>query len=127
MFIQIERIIILFFVNSDKFREPTSEILKVFFYGILITIPAYFLNTYVGNILYQTQLSQSLIGSFFTAAPIEEGLKLAVMYFLVYKMKDFNEPIDGIVYGATVSLVFATLENFYYVYFNAIRDCYEGK
>ncbi len=81
-------LIILFFVNSDKFREPTSEILKVFFYGILITIPAYFLNTYVGNILYQTQLSQSLIGSFFTAAPIEEGLKLSVMYFLVYKMKD---------------------------------------
>ena len=91
-------LIILFFVNSDKFREPTSEILKVFFYGILITIPAYFLNTYVGNILYQTQLSQSLIGSFFTAAPIEEGLKLSVMYFLVYKMKDFNEPTDGIVY-----------------------------
>ena len=32
------------------------------------------------------------------------------------KMKDFNEPIDGIVYGVTVSLGFATLENFYYVY-----------
>tara|TARA_Y200000002_G_C22596207_1_gene627449 strand:+ start:483 stop:1166 length:684 start_codon:yes stop_codon:yes gene_type:complete len=109
-------LIILFFVNSDKFREPTSEILKVFFYGILITIPAYFLNTYVGNILYQTQLSQSLIGSFFTAAPIEEGLKLSVMYFLVYKMKDFNEPTDGIVYGVCASLGFATLENFYYVY-----------
>ena len=31
-------------------------------------------------------------------------------------MKDFNEPIDGIVYGVTVSLGFATLENFYYVY-----------
>jgi RsiW-degrading membrane proteinase PrsW (M82 family) len=32
-------------------------------------------------------------------------------------MKDFNEPIDGIVYGVTVSLGFATLENIYYVYF----------
>tara|TARA_B100000683_G_C12464258_1_gene545331 strand:- start:1381 stop:1794 length:414 start_codon:yes stop_codon:yes gene_type:complete len=31
-------------------------------------------------------------------------------------MKDFNEPIDGIVYGVTVSLGFATLENIYYVY-----------
>ena len=31
-------------------------------------------------------------------------------------MKDFNEPIDGIVYGVTASLGFATLENFYYVY-----------
>ena len=32
-------------------------------------------------------------------------------------MKDFNEPIDGIVYGVTISLGFATLENIYYVYF----------
>ena len=31
-------------------------------------------------------------------------------------MKDFNEPIDGIVYGVCVSLGFATLENIYYVY-----------
>ena len=31
-------------------------------------------------------------------------------------MKDFNEPIDGIVYGVVVSLGFATLENIYYVW-----------
>lgn len=31
-------------------------------------------------------------------------------------MKDFNEPIDGVVYGVTASLGFATLENLYYVY-----------
>ena len=108
-------LIIIFFVNSDRFREPTSEILKVFFYGILITIPAYFLNSFFASILYQTKLHHSLIGSFFTAAPIEEGLKLAVMYYLVFKMKDFNEPLDGIVYGVSASLGFATLENFYYV------------
>ena len=53
---------------------------------------------------------------FLTAAPVEEGLKLSVLYYFVYKMKDFNEPMDGIVYGVTVSLGFATLENFYYVY-----------
>lgn len=109
-------LIIIFFVNSDRFKEPTSEILKVFFYGILITIPAYFLNSFFASILYQTKLHHSLIGSFFTAAPIEEGLKLAVMYYLVFKMKDFNEPLDGIVYGVSASLGFATLENFYYVY-----------
>ena len=31
-------------------------------------------------------------------------------------MKDFNEPVDRIVYGVSVSLGFATLENIYYVY-----------
>ena len=110
-------LIILFFVYSDKFKEPRSEIIKVFIYGILITIPAYFLNTFISNFFYaNTRVSEGLISSFLTAAPVEEGLKLFVLYYFVYKMKDFNEPIDGIVYGVTVSLGFATLENFYYVY-----------
>ena len=110
-------LIILFFVYSDKFREPRGQILKVFIYGILITIPAYFLNTYLNAFWYNNfKVSEGLIGSFLTAAPVEEGLKLSILYFFVYKMKDFNEPIDGIVYGVTASLGFATLENFYYVY-----------
>ena len=109
-------LIVLFFVKSDKFNEPNKEIIKVFFLGILITIPAYFLNTYLSEIWYTTNASEGLISSFLTAAPVEEGLKLSVLYFFVYKMKDFNEPIDGIVYGVTVSLGFATLENIYYVY-----------
>ena len=110
-------LIILFFVYSDKFREPRGEILKIFIYGILITIPAYFLNTYLNAFWYNNfRVSEELIGSFLTAAPVEEGLKLSILYFFVYKMKDFNEPIDGIVYGVTASLGFATLENFYYVY-----------
>ena len=110
-------LIILFFVYSDKFREPRGEIFKVFIYGILITIPAYFLNSYLDAFWYNNfKVSEELIGSFLTAAPVEEGLKLSILYFFVYKMKDFNEPIDGIVYGVTASLGFATLENFYYVY-----------
>ena len=110
-------LIILFFVYSDKFKEPRGEIIKVFIYGILITIPAYFLNTYISDFFYSnTRVSEGLISSFLTAAPVEEGLKLSVLYYFVYKMKDFNEPIDGIVYGVTVSLGFATLENLYYVY-----------
>ena len=116
-------LIILFFVLSDKFKEPNAEIIKVFFYGILITIPAFFINTYLSGIWASTQMDEGLKSSFFTAAPVEEGLKLAVLYFLVYKMKDFNEPIDGIVYGVAVSLGFATLENFYYVYI--LADYYE--
>ena len=109
-------LIVLFFVKSDRFKEPTKEIIKVFLLGILITIPAYFLNTYLSEIWYSTNASEGLISSFLTAAPVEESLKLSVLYFFVYKMKDFNEPIDGIVYGITASLGFATLENLYYVY-----------
>ena len=78
-------LIILFFVYSDKFKEPRGQIIKVFFYGILITIPAYYLNTYISNFFYNnTEFSEGLISSFLTAAPVEEGLKLSVLYYLVY-------------------------------------------
>ena len=109
-------LIVLFFVKSDRFPEPTSQIIKIFMYGILLCFPAYYLNTALGDIYANTGLSESLISSFLSAAPVEEILKFTVLYSLVYKMKDFNEPIDGIVYGVTVSLGFATLENIYYVY-----------
>ena len=117
-------ILVTYFVNSDKFKEPTFQIIKIFFLGILITIPAFFLNTYFGNFLEtNTNISEDLIGSFLTAAPIEEGLKFSVLFYFVYKMKDFNEPLDGIVYGVCVSLGFATLENIYYVY--VLKDYFE--
>ena len=104
--------IVSFIIYSDKFKEPKSEIIKVFIFGILITIPAYILNTFLGDFWYNnTKVSQNLISSFLTAAPVEEGLKLSILYYFVYKMKDFNEPIDGIVYGVSVSLGFATFEN----------------
>ena len=109
-------LIVAFFVKSDKFPEPTSQVIKVFFYGIFLCIPAFYLNTALGNIFANTDISESLVSSFLSAAPVEEVLKFSVLYSLVYKMKDFNEPIDGIVYGVTVSLGFATLENIYYVY-----------
>ena len=116
-------LIVLFFVKSDRFPEPTNQIIKIFFYGIFLCFPAYYLNTALGDIYANTGLSESLISSFLSAAPVEEILKFTVLYSLVYKMKDFNEPIDGIVYGVTVSLGFATLENFYYVYI--LADYYE--
>lgn len=108
--------ILAYFIYSDKFPEPKSEILKVFALGVLITIPAFFLNTFLITFFRGSSMSQGLINSFFSAAPVEEGLKLSILYFFVYKRKEFNEPIDGIVYGICASLGFATLENIYYVY-----------
>ncbi len=110
-------LILFYFIYSDKFKEPNQAILKVFFYGILICIPAFFANRLLGSFwFYQTKVPIELISSFLGAAFVEEGLKFLVLYYVVYKMKEFNEPVDGLVYGVTVSLGFATLENFYYVF-----------
>ena len=109
-------LIILFFVKSDLFPEPNNQIFKIFLYGILLCIPAFIINTVFGSFFSNVGFNGTLLPSLLSAAPVEEILKFTVLYYLVYKMKDFNEPIDGIVYGVTVSLGFATLENIYYVY-----------
>ena len=116
-------LIVFFFVKSDQFPEPTNQIVKIFFYGILLCFPAFYLNTALAGVYASTEIGDVLISSFLSAAPVEEVLKFTVLYSLVYKMKDFNEPIDGVVYGVTVSLGFATLENIYYVY--ALSDYFD--
>ena len=102
-------LIVAFFVKSDRFPEPSSQIIKIFMFGFFLCIPAFLISIQHYHIFMPTQTLMKHFNFFFlSAAPVEEVLKFTVLYSLVYKMKDFNEPIDGIVYGVTVSLGFAT-------------------
>jgi len=98
--------IIAFIIYSDKFKEPLDLILKTFFVGIFLCIPAGELNSW---------LIQSPDQAYF-AGLTEESLKFLVLYFYIRPKTAFNEPMDAIVYGTIVSLGFATLENLSYVY-----------
>ena len=110
-------IILSFFFFSDKFKEPKQTIAIVFFLGILICLPAGIINDF----MYKTfndgsDFSERLSSSFLSAAWSEELLKFVILYFIVLRRNEFNEPMDGIVYGVTVSLGFATFENYDYVF-----------
>ena len=61
-------------------------------------------------------INNALLGGFFAGGLVEEVLKFLVLYFYILREKAFDEPMDGIVYGTVVSLGFATLENYDYVY-----------
>ena len=112
-------LIVIIFAVSDKFKEPNKEIFLVFITGILITIPAYIANTFLHDLyLNYSFISRSLAESFLSAAVVEEGLKFLVLYFVVYRLREFNEPMDAIVYGVCVSLGFATLENIFYIFYS---------
>ena len=100
-------VIVLSIIYLDKFKEPTDLILKTFFIGILLCIPAGLLN----DLLIDTN-EQS-----YRAGLIEESLKFLVLYFYIRTKIAFDEPMDAIVYGTIISLGFATLENFSYVYY----------
>ena len=113
-------IILAYFIYSDKFREPVKAILIVLLFGVLIAIPAGYLNNFViKNFSNYDTVNNALLVGFFAGGLVEELLKFSILYFYVSKMQDFDEPMDGIVYGVTASLGFATLENFEYVYLAA--------
>ena len=109
-------IILLFFYLSDKFKEPKSTITTVFFLGILICLPAGILNGFMSDNFGDPKNQNDLTHSFLGPAWTEEILKFLVLYTIVLKRKEFNEPMDGIVYGVVVSLGFATYENYDYVF-----------
>ena len=103
-------LLIYYFFNSDKYREPLSSILKITFYGVLICLPAVYGNEFAASFLGWKVAS-------FTGVPmVEEGLKFLIFYKIVCTSKEYDEPMDAIVYAVCISLGFATLENIQYVY-----------
>ena len=110
-------LILLFFYLSDKFKEPRATILTIFSLGFLICLPAGILNGLSHDFFYDgSKYSESLTSSFLGPAWAEELLKFLILYLIVLKRNEFNEPMDGLVYGVVVSLGFATYENYTYVY-----------
>jgi|SRR5581483_1909071 len=51
---------------------------------------------------------------FFVAIP-EETAKFIIIAVIALRSRDFDEPMDGVVYGAAVGLGFAALENIFYL------------
>ena len=58
----------------------------------------------------------AFIISFPIVGGIEELSKFAVLYLFCRTWNDFDEPMDGLVYGVCASLGFAAIENWSYVY-----------
>jgi RsiW-degrading membrane proteinase PrsW (M82 family) len=55
------------------------------------------------------------VTAFFVAGVVEEFLKALFFHKGIYHHREFDEPIDGVVYAVAVSLGFAMIENILYV------------
>jgi RsiW-degrading membrane proteinase PrsW (M82 family) len=60
----------------------------------------------------------SFYGAFVVAAFSEESVKWGLLFWLVWKSREFDQYYDGIVYAVCVSLGFACVENMLYVFQN---------
>jgi len=104
-----------------KNPEPLKELIKVFVLGCIVILPAFLLVKGAQYLLGQINLSEIvylLILSFLIDGLIEEIAKFVVLKEYIYKKIFFDEPLDGLVYGVTVAMGFAFVENILYLAFS---------
>lgn len=100
-----------FWLREDRLHpEPKSLIIKAFMAGMLSVIPAFVFEHIFFAFIKENQ-PELIISWAFT----EELFKYLLIYFAVMKNKDFDEPIDAIIYMITGALGFAAVENFLFV------------
>lgn len=110
---------LLYIHRKDHYeREPLGQILKVFFAGMLVTIPAGVINSVLAAIFPDYAGTHQGIALFtmLVVGPNEELWKFLAAYLLMYRHNEFDEPMDGLVYACTAALGFAGLENVQYMF-----------
>jgi RsiW-degrading membrane proteinase PrsW (M82 family) len=110
-----------YFIYFKKRGIDQLTFSKVFLGGILINFPAGYLNDAIISIFKNGDLiNDSLLKGYFAGGLVEELLKFSILYFFVFKTNSYKNQFEAIFYGITVSIGFALLENFHYVYSNSV-------
>ncbi|MCJ7839441.1 glutamic-type intramembrane protease PrsW [Lederbergia sp. NSJ-179] len=107
-----------FYLRDQYGQEPIMNVFKMFLFGAILTFPIMFMQ-YVMNTEFF--FINEYVHSFISAALLEEFFKWFILFLAIYPHADFDEPYDGIVYGASMSLGFATVENILYLIGNGIE------
>jgi len=103
--------------KKDKWEpEPQRLVLCVFFLGMLAVIPS-MLASFVLSLGIPHREISSAYRTCFIAPMVEEICKFLVVYLTIFRSREFDEPMDGIVYAAAAALGFASLENVSYLWF----------
>ena len=101
------------FVKLDMFQEPLSKLLITFFLAFAAT--SIMVEIKYGLLVIPEEIeSRHFINSLFFIALPEELTKFLVLFIYCSRLKEFNEPMDGLVYGSIAGLGFAVNEAFYY-------------
>jgi len=104
--------------NKDHVKEPPMLLTKCFFGGILAIILTLILVIPISLLesLFAGDFLKSFYDAFLTAALPEEFSKFIILYWIIWRSKEFDHHYDGIIYAVFVSLGFALVENIMYVF-----------
>jgi len=103
----------------DKFKEPRSVVLTTFLLGYGLTFfldPLIIFTEGVIDFFQFPYPEHEFYQNYIRAAFLEETCKLLILYYYCSRQHAFNERMDAIVYGVTVSLGFSAMENIDYVF-----------
>ena len=108
-----------FFVRLDRLRPSSRRwIALTFLLGMVSTVPAGLVSyILIPEDLFSPNatLASISVSMLLVVGPVEETCKFLAIRLGVYRSLHFEEPMDGLVYGAAASLGFASLENLLYV------------
>jgi len=105
---------LLFYLREDVHPEPKSLILQVFVLGALSAPIALVAEGALNKILNNFGDRVSLWTLLILMAAIEEIVKYLVVWLRMFRDKNFDEPIDAMVYMVVAALGFATAENIFF-------------
>lgn len=96
------------YLRREIAEEPSRLLLHTFIYGAILTFPILFIQ----HVFQEEKVFSSLfVHQVLITSALEEFFKWLILVMAIYKHVDFDDPYDGIMYGASVSLGFATVEN----------------
>lgn len=101
-----------FYLRNQMSTEPRKTLLQAFFFGTLITFPIMFIQYVVKE---EGAITNPIFADVLFSSGLEEFFKWFVIFTLIFRHIEFDDPYDGILYGASVSLGFATVENVLYL------------
>jgi protease PrsW len=108
----------LWYVRREDVREPEPRLLVLFAFVLgcgsanLIGILRPRIESAIPT---QAGIAADLVDAFVVTAAPEELVKLAAVMIASLWSRQWNEPMDGIVYGVAAGLGFAGLENVYFL------------
>jgi RsiW-degrading membrane proteinase PrsW (M82 family) len=109
--------LLVFFYLKDRYEpEPRGHVALAFVKGMASFVPALFAANALERLVGRTWLALGgiparLFEAFVMAAGVEELAKFSIFLALIYWWSEFDEPLDGVVYGVALALGFATVEN----------------
>jgi RsiW-degrading membrane proteinase PrsW (M82 family) len=108
----------LWYVRREDVREPEPRLLVLFAFalGCGAAEAAGHLRPRLESLLPKVSgLGGEMLDAFVATALPEESFKLLAVCLACCWSREWNEPMDGIVYGVAAGLGFASLENVYYL------------